>query len=117
MGQRNYGAEELAEVYRLMGDKTRLKMAEKLSKDYYTISDFVKLFGISQPLASQHLKKLKKAFLLKEKRVGKLIYYKLNPNAKDFPLISLLLNPLKKSLSEPSVCDYPPADRIRKIAQ
>ncbi|KIL45443.1 ArsR/SmtB family transcription factor [Jeotgalibacillus soli] len=97
MDNLNYSSDELADLYRLLGDKTRLVMAKKLSNDYWTVSEFVTLFEISQPLVSQHIRKLKDASLVMEKRVGKRILYRLNPNAREHELILQLLKPLQIS--------------------
>lgn len=94
MRQYNYYVEELAEIYRLFGDKTRLVMAKKLSGEEWTVSEFVELFQISQPLVSQHIKKLKDADLVSEKRDGKRILYRLNPESSNYQLIIRLIEPM-----------------------
>lgn len=85
---------ELADIYRLFGDRTRLIMAKKMAKEEWTVSEFVQLFGISQPLVSQHIKKLKTAKLITEQRHGKRILYKLNQNAEQYPLVLRIIDPL-----------------------
>ncbi|MGD7043874.1 ArsR/SmtB family transcription factor [Jeotgalibacillus proteolyticus] len=94
MTVKNHSPEALAEIYRLFGDKTRLLMAKKLSEEEWTVSQFVDLFMISQPLVSQHIKKLKDAELIAEKRAGKRILYRLDPKSVRYPLIIRLIEPI-----------------------
>ncbi|TFE02967.1 ArsR family transcriptional regulator [Jeotgalibacillus salarius] len=85
---------ELADIYRLFGDRTRLIMAKKMAEEEWTVSEFVQLFGISQPLVSQHIKKLKTAKLITEQRQGKRILYKLNEEAENYHLVLRIIEPL-----------------------
>lgn len=94
MSQYNCFAEDLAEIYRLFGDKTRLLMAKKLSNKEWTVSEFVDLFEISQPLVSQHIKKLKDAGLISEQRDGKRILYRLDPDSRPYSLILQIIEPI-----------------------
>ncbi|MDG5470481.1 metalloregulator ArsR/SmtB family transcription factor [Jeotgalibacillus sp. ET6] len=94
MTVKNHSPEALAEIYRLFGDKTRLLMAKKLSEEEWTVSQFVDLFMISQPLVSQHIKKLKDAELIAEQRAGKRILYRLDPKSARYPLIIRLIEPI-----------------------
>ncbi|TDL34870.1 ArsR family transcriptional regulator [Jeotgalibacillus sp. S-D1] len=102
MSQYNCFADELAEIYRLFGDKTRLLMAKKLSENEWTVSEFVDLFKISQPLVSQHIKKLKDADLISEQRDGKRILYRLDPDSRNYPLILQLIEPIIEQENNPS---------------
>ncbi|WP_227395386.1 ArsR/SmtB family transcription factor [Jeotgalibacillus aurantiacus] len=95
MSQFYFFADEVADIYRLFGDRTRLIMAKKMAQDDWTVSDFVHLFGISQPLVSQHIKKLKDANLIKEQRQGKRILYRLDHTAQFYPLVLKIIEPVK----------------------
>ncbi|MEW9501757.1 ArsR/SmtB family transcription factor [Jeotgalibacillus marinus] len=94
MSQYYYFIDELAEIYRLFGDKTRLVMAKKLSEDEWTVSEFVEFFNISQPLVSQHIKKLKDANLVTEERQGKRILYQLDRESQHYSLVQRLIEPM-----------------------
>ncbi|WP_167578532.1 ArsR/SmtB family transcription factor [Jeotgalibacillus proteolyticus] len=94
MSKNHYLVDELAEIYRLLGDKTRLVMAKKLSEEEWTVSQFVDLFKISQPLVSQHIKKLKDAKLITEKRQGKRILYQLDKQGESYSLVLQLIAPM-----------------------
>ncbi|MDZ5711893.1 ArsR/SmtB family transcription factor [Jeotgalibacillus haloalkalitolerans] len=91
---------ELADIYRLFGDRTRLIMAKKMAEEEWTVSEFVQFFGISQPLVSQHIKKLKTAKLITEQRHGKRILYKLNQEAEHYPLVLKIIDPLTDEKTE-----------------
>ena len=66
---------ELAEMFRLMGDPSRLKIiAACLSSPMY-VSDIAAKLGLSQPLVSHHLRLLRAARVLRAERRGKQIFY------------------------------------------
>ncbi|TMW71525.1 ArsR/SmtB family transcription factor [Alteribacter natronophilus] len=70
--------EEAAALFKLIGDKTRLKMLAILYRDECCVCELVDIFQMSQPSVSQHLKKLKLAGVVNERRSGQWIYYRLN---------------------------------------
>ncbi len=66
---------ELAEMFRLMGDPSRLKIiAACLGAPTY-VSDIAARLGLSQPLVSHHLRLLRAARVLRAERRGKQIFY------------------------------------------
>jgi DNA-binding transcriptional ArsR family regulator len=65
-----------------LGHPVRLGMALKLAEEPDTCAcDFADVFGISQPMVSQHLKVLRDAKLVTTRRNGTQIYYSLDPAA------------------------------------
>ncbi|WP_106767434.1 ArsR/SmtB family transcription factor [Paenibacillus faecalis] len=70
--------EEMAEQFKLLGDKTRLKMMFILNEHSLCVCQLVDLLETTQPNVSQHLRKLKHAGLVKEERRGQWIYYSLH---------------------------------------
>jgi len=73
--------EQLAQVYKTLGEKNRLKTIKILSsqmEDAICVNDVSRMLGISQPSASQHLKILKIMDLIKESKEGSHVYYTLN---------------------------------------
>jgi ArsR family transcriptional regulator len=80
---------EMAENFKLLGDKTRLTMMALLKERALCVCDIVDLLETSQPNASQHLRKLKSAGLVNETRKGQWIYYSLN--IEDKPYIQAVL--------------------------
>lgn len=79
--------EEMAEQFKLLGDKTRLKIVSLLSQQQMCVCHLVELLQSTQPNISQHLRKLKDAGLVMEERRGQWIYYSLSiedkPHLKD----------------------------------
>jgi ArsR family transcriptional regulator len=80
---------DMAEHFKLLGDKTRLTMMALLKERALCVCDIVELLETSQPNASQHLRKLKSAGLVNETRKGQWIYYSLN--IEDKPYIQAVL--------------------------
>lgn len=74
-------AQNIAEVYNFMravADPNRLKILCLLRGGSLCVCKIVTEIKISDKLVSHHLKQLKKAGLLNEKREGNFIYYSLN---------------------------------------
>ncbi|RNB83529.1 ArsR/SmtB family transcription factor [Brevibacillus panacihumi] len=68
----------LAEIYKLLGDKTRLTIMALLQVQSLCVRDLVEILQTSQPSVSQHLAKLKTHGLVKERRKGPWVYYSVN---------------------------------------
>ena len=66
---------------RAIADPNRLKILCFLQKGSKCVCEIVPAIGISDKLASHHLKQLKKAELIKDQRQGNFIYYSLNRKA------------------------------------
>jgi len=64
-------------VARAMADENRLRIILSLAEGKKPVSKIVEELGISQPLASHHLKELKRALLVEVERSGPFIYYEL----------------------------------------
>ena len=60
-----------------LADETRVRIIMSLTHGKKTVSAMVEELGISQPLASHHLKELKRALLVTVERSGPFIYYEL----------------------------------------
>ncbi|PWA08380.1 ArsR family transcriptional regulator [Pueribacillus theae] len=83
--------EKATSVLKLLGDKTRLTMIGLMSHHECCVCEFVEVFDMSQPSISQHLRKLRDAELVKERRKGQWIFYSLNKESEAYPLIEALL--------------------------
>lgn len=68
---------DMAELFKVFGDSTRIKILYTLSKFEMCVCDIASLLGMTQPAVSYQLKVLKKAKLVKNRRAGKTIYYSL----------------------------------------
>ncbi len=64
--------------YKAISDERRRKILSILGKGNATAGEIAKKFKISQPTISNHLKILKEAGLIKEKRVAQSRIYSLN---------------------------------------
>ena len=67
-----------AELFKVLGDPTRLKIVNALMLSEICVCDLAKLLGMSQPAVSHHLKTLRQTRLVKYRRDGKTIFYKLD---------------------------------------
>lgn len=56
----------MAEAYKMLADKTRLTILALLKEQELCVCDITDIIVMSQPNASQHLRKLKSAGLLNE---------------------------------------------------
>lgn len=104
-----FSMEEMADQFKLLGDKTRLNIVSILNQQEMCVCHLVELLQTTQPNISQHLRKLKDAGLVQEERRGQWIYYSLyvedKPHLKE---AFQYLPPLNKGMQEKIsalVCD------------
>jgi ArsR family transcriptional regulator len=71
--------ERTARWFRALGDETRLKILEHLSEGEHCVCDLTDALDAGQSLMSFHLKALKGAGLLRDRRQGRWVYYSLEP--------------------------------------
>jgi ArsR family transcriptional regulator len=77
----SFEAENIKKIYaflRAISDPNRLKILCVLQGGSKCVCEIIPTVGISDKLASHHLKQLKKVGLLTERREGNFIYYGLN---------------------------------------
>ena len=68
---------DLAELFKVFGDSTRIKMLYALFESELCVNDIALLLGITQTAASHQLRVLKINKLVKARKEGKLIFYSL----------------------------------------
>lgn len=90
----NVEIERISNIFKLLGDKTRLTMIKMLDNHDACVCEFVEIFKTSQPAISQHVRKLKDAGLVRETRRGQWIIYSLNKDSEYFSLVQDLLQHL-----------------------
>jgi DNA-binding transcriptional ArsR family regulator len=75
-----YEIEELAEVFKALSDSTRLQLVKLLSdhSGSLCVNALAKRLDISQSAASQHLRVLRQAHLVKGERRGPSVHYSLD---------------------------------------
>ncbi len=72
---------ELKIILKALGDMARLTIVYHLvHHKEITVTELTDLLGISQPLVSWHLRKLRRADLITTRRVGRQVYCSLNTN-------------------------------------
>lgn len=69
---------DLAELFKVFGDSTRIKIICSLFESEMCVCDLSVLLNISQSAISHQLRVLKSARLVKFRRDGKVIYYSLD---------------------------------------
>lgn len=68
---------EMAELFKVFGDSTRIKILYALFEAELCVCDLAELLGISQPAMSYQLKILRQAKLIRNRKEGKTVYYAL----------------------------------------
>lgn len=71
---------DMADLFRLFGDPTRLKILISLSQHELCVCDLATLIEASQSAVSHQLRLLKQSRLVKSRREGKSIFYSLADN-------------------------------------
>jgi DNA-binding transcriptional ArsR family regulator len=66
-------------VFRALADTTRRAIFESLTRGEAPVKELTARFSVSQPAISQHLATLRSAGLVSERRDGRLVYYRVEP--------------------------------------
>lgn len=82
--------QELADIFRLLGDANRLKIITACLDKETSVGDLAEEVGISQPLVSHHLRLLKAARLVRHKKQGKQGFYALSAEHVRCVLVDML---------------------------
>ena len=69
---------DLAELFKVFGDSTRIKILYSMFENELCVNDIAKLLNLSQSSVSHQLRILKTSKLVKFRREGKSIYYSLD---------------------------------------
>lgn len=86
----------LPEIFKALGDETRLKIVQMLLGKELCVCDILDAFDKTQPVISHHLKTLKHAGLVTDTRDGKWIYYSLSAEA--FELIDNFISSMQQDI-------------------
>ena len=68
----------VAEVFKLLGDPTRVRIVDALSHGEQCVCDLAALVGISESAVSHQLRLLRAARLVRVRRSGRLAFYSLD---------------------------------------
>lgn len=69
---------KMAEMYKALGDETRLEIVTMLFGKELCVCDIIDACAKSQPAISHHLRILKQAGLLQDRKDGKWVFYRIN---------------------------------------
>ena len=69
---------DLAELFRVFGDSTRIKILYALFESELCVNDIAQVVGISQSAVSHQLRVLKDSKLVRFRREGKTVFYALD---------------------------------------
>ncbi|MEQ9519116.1 MAG: metalloregulator ArsR/SmtB family transcription factor [Parvibaculum sp.] len=69
---------DLAEMFRLLGDPTRLKIVLALLDEAVPVGTIAERMGASQSLVSHHLRLLRAARIVRHERKGREIHYRIH---------------------------------------
>ncbi|WP_371381793.1 ArsR/SmtB family transcription factor [Sporomusa aerivorans] len=82
---------ELAEMFKILGDPTRIKILHALSRQEMCVCDIAETLGMNQSAVSHQLRTLRAARLVKFRKDGKEAWYSLD----DDHVISLMCQGLE----------------------
>jgi ArsR family transcriptional regulator len=87
-----------ADIFKALSDETRLTMLALLSRHgELCVCDFVGVLGVTHSKASRHLRYLRNAGLLQDRRDAVWVYYRIAPDVRGEPAAVLeALGPLLK---------------------
>jgi len=71
-------AAALAETFKALGDVTRVRMLDALSRTELCVGDLAALLGSSESAVSHQLRLLRSMRLVRARRDGRLVYYSLD---------------------------------------
>jgi len=68
----------LAETFRILGDATRVRILDALSRTELCVGDLATLIGLSESAVSHQLRVLRGSRLVRPRRAGQMIFYSLD---------------------------------------
>lgn len=93
-----YAVEGIAQVFKLLGDPTRVRLVDALTHGERCVCDLASLVGLSESAISHQLRLLRAARLVRVRRAGRLAFYSLD----DHHVVGLLHDTRKHVEEEPS---------------
>ncbi len=76
MGERAVTA--LAETFKLLGDVTRVRILDALTRSELCVCDIARLLGLSESAVSHQLRLLRGVRLVRPRREGRMVFYTLD---------------------------------------
>jgi ArsR family transcriptional regulator len=68
----------LAETFRLLGDTTRVRILDAISRSELCVCDIARLLGLSESAVSHQLRLLRGMHLVRQRRSGRMVFYALD---------------------------------------
>jgi len=68
----------LADTFRILGDATRVRILDALSRSELCVNDIARLLSLSESAVSHQLRVLRGVRLVKPRRSGRMIFYALD---------------------------------------
>ncbi|AJD91983.1 ArsR family transcriptional regulator [Jeotgalibacillus malaysiensis] len=81
------GVEKMSAFFKVLGDPTRLEMLRRMYTSEHCVCEFVEMFQISQPAISRHLRVMKQAGIVLERKDRQWNYFRLNEQDPFYPLL------------------------------
>ena len=72
--------DDLVKIFKALSDETRLRIIKLLEQGELCVCDITAALDMVQPKVSFHLSTLKEAGLIKDRKQGKWVHYRLNEN-------------------------------------
>lgn len=73
-------AQQVAEIFKLLGDTTRVKILQVLAREELCVCDIAAVVNMGQSAVSHQLRLLRSARLVKYRKDGKMVWYSLDDN-------------------------------------
>jgi DNA-binding transcriptional ArsR family regulator len=89
--------QSVADIFRLLGDPTRVRLVDALSHGERCVCDLARLVGLTESAVSHQLRLLRAARLVRARRTGRMAYYSLD----DHHVVGLL-HDTRKHVEEPT---------------
>ncbi len=74
----NVPADELAQLFKVLGDNTRIRILDALYRSELCVCDITALLGMNQSAVSHQLRVLRDARIVKSRKQGKNVLYSLD---------------------------------------
>lgn len=71
----------VVETLKFLGDGNRLRILQILSRRESCVCELIEQIGLTQPLVSYHLRRLREAGLVRSRRKAQWVYYSIDPKA------------------------------------
>jgi len=68
----------LAETFKVLGDTTRVRILDAVSRNELPVSDIARLLGLSESAVSHQLRLLRGMRLVRARRAGRMVFYTLD---------------------------------------